>query len=142
MSELYKLLQFADFGDERGKLVVIEGDNLSGVPFDIKRVFYIYGSDRTVVRGQHGNRNSEFVLVNVAGSSKVMITDGKKKEIVELNQPMEAVYIPRMIWKEMYDFSPDSVLLVLANTHYDSHEYIRNYEEYLKEMGVLGGKKE
>lgn len=142
MSKLYKLLQFADFGDERGKLVVIEGDNLSGVPFDIKRVFYIYGSDRTVVRGQHANRNSEFVLVNVAGSSKVMITDGKKKEIVELNQPMEAVYIPRMIWKEMYDFSPDSVLLVLANTHYDSHEYIRNYEEYLKEMGVLGGKKE
>ena len=142
MSELYKLLQFADFGDERGKLVVIEGDNLSGVPFDIKRVFYIYGSDRSVVRGQHANRNSEFVLVNVAGSSKVMITDGKKKEIVELNQPMEAVYIPRMIWKEMYDFSPDSVLLVLANTHYDSHEYIRNYEEYLKEMGVLGGKKE
>ena len=142
MSELYKLLQFADFGDERGKLVVIEGDNLSGVPFDIKRVFYIYGSDRTVVRGQHANRNSEFVLVNVAGSSKVMITDGKKKEIVELNQPMEAVYIPRMIWKEMYGFSPDSVLLVLANTHYDSHEYIRNYEEYLKEMGVLGGKKE
>ena len=142
MSELYKLLQFADFGDERGKLVVIEGDNLSGVPFDIKRVFYIYGSDRTVVRGQHANRNSEFVLVNVAGSSKVMITDGKKKEIVELNQPMEAVYIPRMIWKEMYDFSPDSVLLVLANTHYDSHEYIRNYEEYLKEMGVLGEKKE
>ena len=142
MSEFYRLLQLGDFGDERGKLVVIEGDNLSGVPFDIKRVFYIYGSDRTVVRGQHANRNSEFVLVNVAGSSKVMITDGKKKEIVELNQPMEAVYIPRMIWKEMYDFSPDSVLLVLANTHYDSHEYIRNYEEYLKEMGVLGGKKE
>lgn len=142
MSEFYRLLQFADFGDERGKLVVIEGDNLSGVPFDIKRVFYIYGSDRTVVRGQHANRNSEFVLVNVAGSSKVMITDGEKKEIVELNQPMEAVYIPRMIWKEMYDFSPDSVLLVLTNTHYDSHEYIRNYEEYLKEMGVLGGKKE
>ena len=142
MSELYKLLQFADFGDERGKLVVIEGDNLSGVPFDIKRVFYIYGSDRTVVRGQHANRNSEFVLVNVAGSSKVMITDGKNNAIVELNQPMEAVYIPRMIQKEMYEFSPDSVLLVLANTHYDSHEYIRNYEEYLKEMGVLGGKKE
>lgn len=142
MSELYKLLQFADFGDERGKLVVIEGNDLRGVPFDIRRVFYIYESDSTVVRGQHANRNSEFVLVNVAGSSKVMITDGIKKEMVELNKPMEAIYIPRMIWKEMYDFSPDSVLLVLANTHYDSHEYIRNYEEYLKEMGVLGGKKE
>ena len=102
-------------------------------------MFYIYESDKTVVRGQHANRNSEFVLVNVAGSSKVMITDGVQKEVIELNKPMEAVYIPKMIWKEMYDFSPDSVLLVLANTHYDGTEYIRDYKEYLKEMGVQGG---
>ena len=139
MGELYKLLQFADYGDERGKLVVIEGNDKRGVPFDIVRVFYIYESDKTVVRGQHANRNSEFVLVNVAGSSKVMITDGVQKEVIELNKPMEAVYIPKMIWKEMYDFSPDSVLLVLANTHYDGTEYIRDYKEYLKEMGVQEG---
>ena len=139
MNELYKLLQFADYGDERGKLVVIEGKDNRGVPFDIARVFYIYESDKTVVRGQHANRNSEFVLVNVAGYSKVMITDGIQKEVVELNKPMEAVYIPKMIWKEMYDFSPDSVLLVLANTHYDGTEYIRDYKEYLKEMGVQEG---
>lgn len=139
MNELYKLLQFADYGDERGKLVVIEGNDKRGVPFDIARVFYIYESDKTVVRGQHANRNSEFVLVNVAGSSKVMITDGVQKNVVELNKPMEAVYIPKMIWKEMYDFSPDSVLLVLANTHYDGTEYIRDYKEYLKEMGVQEG---
>ena len=139
MGELYKLLQFADYGDERGKLVVIEGNDKRGVPFDIARVFYIYESDKTVVRGQHANRNSEFVLVNVAGSSKVMITDGVQKEVIELNKPMEAVYIPKMIWKEMYDFSPDSVLLVLANTHYDGTEYIRDYKEYLKEMGVQEG---
>lgn len=139
MSELYKLLQFADYGDERGKLVVIEGNDKRGVPFDIARVFYIYESDKNVVRGQHANRNSEFVLVNVAGSSKVMITDGVQKNVVELNKPMEAVYIPKMIWKEMYDFSPDSVLLVLANTHYDGTEYIRDYKEYLKEMGVQEG---
>ena len=63
-----------------------------------------------------------------------MITDGSKKDIVELNKPMEAVYIPKMIWKEMYDFSSDSVLLVLANTHYDGNEYIRNFDEYIKEM--------
>ncbi|MBQ9281272.1 MAG: FdtA/QdtA family cupin domain-containing protein [Treponema sp.] len=99
MSEMYKLLNFKDLGDERGKLVVIEGNQ--DIPFEIARAFYIYGSDSTVVRGQHANRNSEFVLVNVAGSSKVMITDGSKKEIVELNKPMEAVYIPKMIWKEM-----------------------------------------
>ncbi len=139
MNELYKLLQFADYGDERGKLVVIEGNDKRGVPFDIARVFYIYESDKNVVRGQHANRNSEFVLVNVAGSSKVMITDGVQKNVVELNKPMEAVYIPKMIWKEMYDFSPDSVLLVLANTHYDGTEYIRDYKEYLKEMGVQEG---
>lgn len=130
--EMYKLLTFKDLGDERGKLVVIEGSQ--DIPFDIARAFYIYGSDATVVRGQHANRNSEFVLVNVAGKSKVMITDGTRKEIVELNKPMEAVYIPKMIWKEMYDFSPDSVLLVLANTHYDGSEYIRDFDAYIDEM--------
>ena len=130
--ELYRKLQFADLGDERGKLVVAEGD--IDIPFSIQRVFYIYGSDDSVVRGQHANRDSEFVLINVAGSSRVMITDGTNKEVVELNRPMEGVYIPKMIWKEMYDFSPDSVLLVLASTHYDGSEYIRDYEEYLSKI--------
>ena len=133
--ELYRKLQFADLGDERGKLVVAEGE--IDIPFPIRRVFYIYGSDDSVVRGQHANRESEFVLINVAGSSKVMITDGTNKEVVELNRPMEGVYIPRMIWKEMYDFSPDSVLLVLASTHYDGNEYIRDYEEYLSKINEV-----
>ena len=132
--ELYRKLQFPDLGDERGKLVVAEGE--LDIPFAIKRVFYIYGSDDTVVRGQHANRESEFVLINVAGSSKVMITDGEHKEVVELNRPMEGVYLPRMIWKEMYDFSPDSVLLVLASTHYDGSEYIRDFDKYREEIKV------
>lgn len=135
--EMYKILNFKDLGDERGKLVVIEGSK--DIPFDIARAFYIYGSDSTVVRGQHANRESEFILVNVAGTSKVMITDGSRKEIVELDKPMKAVYIPKMMWKEMYDFSPDSVLLVLANTHYDGKEYIRNYDEYLEIMNSARG---
>ncbi len=130
--ELYRKLVFADLGDERGKLVVAEGE--IDIPFEIKRVFYIYGSDSDVVRGQHANRESEFVLINVAGSSKVMITDGENREIVELSRPMDGVYIPRMIWKEMYDFSPDSVLLVLASTHYDGKEYIRDKDEYIREL--------
>lgn len=124
------ILNFADLGDERGKLVVVEGGQ--AIPFDIKRVFYIYESDSTVVRGQHANRESEFVLINVAGKSKVRITDGTEEFIVELNKPMMGVYIPKMIWKDMYDFSSDSVLLVLASTHYDGKEYIRNYDDYLK----------
>ncbi len=129
---LYKRINFNDLGDERGKLVVVEGN--SAVPFTIERVFYMYGSDATVVRGKHANINSEFVFVNVAGSSRIMMTDGKEKEIVELTKPMEGLYLPRMIWKEMYDFSPDSVLLVLASSHYDDKEYIRDYETYCKLM--------
>ena len=130
LQEKCKIIKFDDLGDERGKLVVIEGGQ--AIPFDIQRVFYIYGSDPTVVRGEHANRESEFVLINVAGTSKVRITDGKEEFIVELNKPMMGVYIPKMIWKDMYDFSADSVLLVLASTHYDGKEDIRNYEEYLK----------
>ena len=134
LQEKCPILQFADLGDERGKLVVIEGGE--GIPFDIKRVFYIYESDHTVVRGQHANKESEFVLINVAGQSKVRITDGTEEFTVELNRPMMGVYIPKMIWKDMYDFSSDSVLLVLASTHYNRAEYIRNYENYLEIMGV------
>lgn len=132
LEEQCRIIQFADLGDERGKLVVIEGNQ--EIPFAIERVFYIYESDPTVVRGQHANRVSEFVLINVAGSSKVRITDGRETFVVELNRPMMGVYIPKMIWKDMYDFSSDSVLLVLASTHYDSDEYIRDYDEYLKEI--------
>ncbi|MBQ0036980.1 MAG: FdtA/QdtA family cupin domain-containing protein [Firmicutes bacterium] len=126
------IINFKDLGDERGKLVVVEGNET--IPFDIKRIFYIYDSDSTIIRGQHANRESEFVLINVAGKSKVRITDGKEEFIVELNKPMMGVYIPRMVWKDMYDFSKDSVLLVLANTHYDGSEYIRDFDEYIKEL--------
>ena len=134
LQERCPILHFGDLGDERGKLVVIEGGQ--AIPFEIKRVFYIYGSDATVVRGQHANRDSEFVLINVAGKRKVRITDGKESFVAVLDKPMMGVYIPQMVWKDMYDFSPDSVLLVLASTHYDGGEYIRDYDTYLQEMGI------
>ena len=134
LREKCPILIFKDLGDDRGKLVVIEG--AQAIPFEIKRVFYIYDSDSTVVRGQHANRESEFVLINVSGKSKVRITDGREEFIVELNKPMMGVYIPKMIWKDMYDFSKDSVLLVLASTHYDGQEYIRDYQEYLEQMEI------
>ena len=132
LQEKCPVLHFTDMGDERGKLVVIEGGQT--IPFEIQRVFYIYESDSKVVRGQHANRESEFVLINVAGQSKVRITDGTEEFIVELNRPMMGVYIPKMVWKDMYEFSSDSVLLVLASTHYNGNEYIRDYDEYIKEM--------
>ena len=134
VTEQCKVLNFADLGDERGKLVVVEGEQ--HIPFKIERVFYIYGSDSEVVRGQHANRESEFVLINVGGTSKVRIDNGHSEAIIELNKPMMGLYIPTMVWKDMYDFSEDSILLVLASTHYNGQEYIRDYEEYKKEMGA------
>lgn len=124
-------------GDERGNLVVIEGEQ--DIPFSIKRVFYLYGSDKDIIRGQHANRRSSFLLVNVSGTSKVRITDGCEEIIVSLDKPRMGVYIPPMYWKDMYDFSANSVLLVLSDEHYDSNEYIRNYHEYLREMGLIHG---
>ena len=133
LEEQYKVIEFIDLGDERGNLVVIEGEGRD-IPFDIKRVFYIYGSDGTVVRGQHANRETEFLLVNVSGTSKVRVDNGKESAVVELNKPRMGLYLSSMLWKDMYDFSEDSVLLVLASRHYDGKEYIRDYEEYVKEL--------
>ena len=126
-----KFIEFRQNGDEKGHLVVIEG--LQDIPFVIKRVFYIYGSDQDVIRGSHANRKSDFLLVNVSGSSKVKIDYGDYQEVFNLDHSHVGLYIPKMIWKDMYDFSKDSVLLVLSSEHYDADEYIRDIDEYYKE---------
>ena len=128
-----RMLEFTQHGDERGHLVVVEGE--TDVPFEIKRMFYMYGSDAGVVRGQHANRRTAFVLINVAGKSKVDVRDGRGNEATfSLNRPHTGIYLPRMVWKDMYDFSPDSVLMVLASEHYDAGEYIRDYDQFVKEV--------
>lgn len=137
LEEQYRLIEFKDLGDERGNLVVIEGEGMD-IPFDIKRVFYIYGSDSTVVRGQHANRETEFLLVNVSGTSKVRVDNGRESKVIELNRPRMGLYLTSMLWKDMYDFSEDSVLLVLASRHYDAKEYIRDYDAYLTEIKSRG----
>lgn len=126
-----KMLDFQQLGDERGKLVVAEAQQ--EIPFDIKRVFYIFGSDSSVIRGRHANKKTEFVLINVAGSSKVKVKDGEGNEAVFcLNRPHTGIFLPTMVWKEMYDFSEDSVLLVLASEHYDPDEYVREYDKFVE----------
>lgn len=127
------MVQFSEHGDERGRLVVIE--EISDVPFEIKRLFYIYGSDGNIVRGRHANRKSEFVLINVCGSCKVKTNDGLGNEkIFVLDKPNEGIYIPKMVWKDMYDFSSDSILLCIASEKYDDKEYIRDFDKYTQEM--------
>lgn len=128
----YKMLSFLQLGDDRGHLVVVEG--MKDIPFEIKRMFYIYGTKSDVIRGQHANRNSEFVLINLAGSCKIKVDDGKNIETIILDKAHEGIYLDKMVWKDMYDFSKDSILLVLSNYSYDSQEYVRDYNEFKKEM--------
>lgn len=129
----YRIIEFSEYGDERGNLVVAEGGG-KDVPFDIRRVFYLHGTDATKVRGQHANRRTQFVLINVAGTSKVKVDNGFETEVIELNKPRMGLFIDTMVWKDMYDFSPDSVLLCLASEHYDDAEYIRDYDAFLREV--------
>ena len=135
IKEKYKVLEFKEYGDERGSLVVAEGSGVD-VPFDIRRVFYMYGSDPDIKRGNHANKYTKFVLINVKGSSKVLVDDGFKKEVIVLDRPRMGLYMEPMVWKEMYDFSPDSVLLVLASEHYIDSEYIRDYDAFLEAVGA------
>lgn len=129
--ESTKEIFFPSIGDPRGYLVVCEGEK--DIPFLPVRIFYIYGTRSDIVRGNHANYKSEFVLINVCGRSKVRVKDGYGSEkIYELTMPHTGIYLPRMIWKEMYDFSEDSVLLCLASEHYDPDEYINNFDEYVR----------
>lgn len=124
---------FRQLGDKRGNLVVVDGVN--DISFDPVRFFYIYNSDKSVIRGQHANIRTKFVLINVVGKSKVKIMDGKGNEqVVILDQPRKGVFIDNMLWKEMYDFSEDSILIVLASEHYDPTEYIRDWDDYVKRI--------
>lgn len=117
-------------GDERGQLIAIE----SGIqiPFEIKRVFYIYGTQPNVPRGQHSHNVTKQYLIAVHGSCKVTLDDGVNQETHVLNQPNLGLFQDAMVWGTMHDFSPDCVLLVLANEHYDDADYIRSYDEFKK----------
>jgi len=133
----YEVLNFKIFGDERGSLIALE--EYKEIPFDIKRVFYIFNTkDKNVVRGDHANRKTKFVLVMLAGSSKVKVFDnnGGIQEIVELDAPNKGLFLENMVWKEMYDFTDNSVMLVIASEHFDEFEYIDTYEDLLKELAA------
>ncbi len=120
---------FQQHGDERGMLVALE--ELKDIPFKIKRVYFMYGTKQNIHRGFHAHKNLEQILICIHGSCKVKLDNGKEKKVVSLEKPYEGLYISSNIWREMYDFSIDAVLLVLASDFYYEEDYIRNYEEFL-----------
>ena len=117
-------------GDERGQLIALE--ELKDIPFCIKRVYYLYDTEAGVARGFHAHKTLQQILICVHGSCKIKLDNGKEKKIVLLDKPYEGLYVSNAMWREMFDFSPDAVLLVLASELYDEADYIRNYNEFLE----------
>ena len=131
-----KLLEFNVMGDEKGSLVALEQKKQT--PFDIKRIFYIYNTEQGVIRGKHANKYSEFCLIALVGSCKVKAIDiWGGARIFELNAPNRALYIPNMIWKDMYDFSSNCLLLVVSNELYNKDEYINDLDEFFTYRSTL-----
>lgn len=124
------LMKFKVLGDSRGQLIALEENR--EIPFDFKRVFYIYGTQEGVPRGQHSHYETKQLLVCVSGSCKVSLDDGKEKRIYVLDRPETGLYQDKLIWGEMFDFSSDCILMVLADNFYDEKDYIRNYDTFLK----------
>ena len=120
---------FERHGDERGQLVVIE--ELKTIPFQIKRVYYMYDTATDAVRGKHAHKSLQQVLFCIHGSCKVLLDNGTEKETVVLDKPNEGIYIANNMWREMYDFSEDAVLMVLASEYYEESDYIRDYDTFL-----------
>ena len=120
---------FQPHGDNRGQLVAIE--EFKDIPFRIKRVYYMYDTVAGVVRGKHAHKSLEQILICIHGSCKILLDNGFEKKIVPLEKPYEGLYIASDMWREMYDFSPDAVLMVLASELYNGKDYIRDYDEFL-----------
>lgn len=121
---------FQQHGDSRGMLVALE--ELKDIPFQIKRVYYMYDTKPEVHRGFHAHRSLQQILICIHGSCKILLDNGSEKKIVSLEKPYEGLYIANDMWREMFDFSDDAVLMVLASEYYDENDYIRDYDTFLK----------
>ena len=126
---LIELIEFKALGDERGCLISLE--QKYNIPFELRRVYYLYGTEEGASRGFHAHKALEQVAICVAGRCRFVLDDGRNREEIVLDSPEKGLYIGNNIWREMYDFSTDCVLLVLASELYDESDYIRDYAEYL-----------
>jgi dTDP-4-dehydrorhamnose 3,5-epimerase-like enzyme len=127
-----KTITLPKFGDDRGALVVLEGGK--DIPFEIKRVYYMFDTQQGIRRGFHAHKELIQIAIPVKGSCKFLMDDGYEKEEILLDNPNIGLVIEPMIWHEMYDYSDDCVLMVLASDHYDEIDYIRNYQDFEREV--------
>ncbi len=128
--EKFKLLKFDKLGDENGYLISLEENR--NISFTIKRVFYIFGTKKDIVRGKHALRKGKQLLIAVHGECKVLVDDGFQREVFHLDNQEKGLLINGMVWREMYDFSKDCVLLVISDEHFSEEDYIHDYQEFLQ----------
>lgn len=128
-----ELMSFPVHGDHSGSMVALEKSE--DFPFEIKRVYYIWGTKKDVVRGHHAHKKLEQVIVCVSGSCDFILDDGTNRETIHLDSPRQGLHIKNNIWREFTNFSPDCVVMVLASEHYNEADYIRNYEDFLRSVG-------
>lgn len=125
-----KLIPLQIHGDDRGSLISLEQEK--NIPFEIKRVYYIFDTEKGVRRGFHAHKELKQVAIAIKGSCKFLLDNGEKKVNLLLDTPSKGVVIEPLVWHEMFDFSEDCVLIVLADNFYDESDYIRDYDEFLK----------
>jgi len=130
-----RIINFKKIGNnDVGFLIALEGNR--EIPFNIKRIYYVYTVPKEIKRGFHAHKKLEQVLISMSGSVKIKVDDGNEKKVFELNSPNKGLYIGPGVWREMYDFDKSAVLLVLASEYYNESDYIRNYEEFLKMIKI------
>ncbi|MEE1340595.1 MAG: FdtA/QdtA family cupin domain-containing protein [Succinivibrionaceae bacterium] len=129
---MYKLLNFNVHKNYDGNLVALEEEY--DLPFKLRRVYYIWGTKHDVIRGRHAHRNLQQVVVCMSGSCDFILDDGKNRDVIHLDSPIKGLYISHNIWREFTNFSPDCLIVVFASEHYAEEDYIRSYDQFLKEI--------
>jgi oxalate decarboxylase/phosphoglucose isomerase-like protein (cupin superfamily) len=124
----YKIIDIPKINNTRGNIGVVENDT---IPFDVKRVYYLFDVPSGAKRGGHAHKKLKQVILAISGSFDVVLKDGKSKEIITLNRPDKGLLIENNIWRELENFSSGSVCLVLASEEFSEADYIRNYKDYL-----------
>lgn len=128
-----QIINFQTLGDKRGSLIAIEGEKT--IPFPIRRIYYIYRTEPGIERGFHAHKKLHQVAVAVSGCCEMLLDDGKSRTVVKLDSPEKGVLIKPGMWREICNFSPNCILLVLADQYYDESDYIRDYDQFIKWIG-------
>lgn len=126
-----RIIQLPRIEDHRGNLSFIEGDR--HVPFDIKRVYYLYDVPGGAARAAHGHKALHQFMIAMSGSFDVTLDDGREKKVFQLNRSYYGIYIPPMMWRDLDNFSSGAVCMVLASDYYDESDYYRNYDDFLRD---------